>query len=91
MAKHYYTKPRPRYVKGLHLGQKIRVWETINLDGNNNILRIPLDYVVTKIHPFIVETKRNLESRVETRCFSIGDLVTMGLMQKGGEWFEEVS
>ena len=75
-----------RKIKGIKLGQTIITKDYENSGEANQWVTKTRKYIVTEIYPYIVKTRRRLENRMETRCFSIGELVQLGYMEKGGRW-----
>lgn len=77
-----FTEPaKPRKIENVSVGQKIKVVEQLGLPDNRKVV-VSYEYVVTDIYPYCVQARRRTDTRIETRCFSVGDLVTLGLMPK---------
>lgn len=73
-----------RHIENVHLGQKFETRETIKLVLMGNYTKKVMKWVVTEIYPFFIRARAHAgNGNFETRCFSIGDLVVLGLIPKG--------
>lgn len=73
-----------RHIEGIRLGQRFETRERIQIELMGAFETLTRKWVITEIYPFFVKARAHLkDGRFETRCFSLGDLVTIGLIPKG--------
>lgn len=76
---------KARHIQKVKLGQELKVLDTGIEEWGEKAIRRVTKWVVTEIYPFFVRARRrNYKGQIETRCFSLGELVQMGYEPTGG-------